>query len=459
VTITGYSVPANGPVLIPGTIDGLPVTAIGIGAFQNNVTLTQVSIPNSVVRISQFAFSGCSTLNSVNIPDGVTSIARSTFEFCPALTQVTIPSNVTAIGTNAFKNCTALTSLTIPGKVSLIGIGAFANCAGLTSLTFLPPPPGHTAFLTTINSGTFSSCSSLTSLVLPSTITVIGNFAFQYCEGLTSLAIPASVTSIGPDFVFDSCSRLSSIIVHPNNPTFSTIDGFLTNKLQTTLITCPAGKSGTVTIPSTITAINPSAFLNCSKIVSVVFPQSVTDVGSKAFSTCSQLRRAIFLGDSPSNFITDAFEFAASGFTVYFYEGAAGFTSPTWNGYPAASMGANVVTPYNTWLLSHGLPANQNWQYDDNGDGVGNLMAFALGLNPNQNLSGAMPKPIFSSTQMSLSFYSGAPGVTYSVESCTDFTDWSADEVVLSQPDANQIRTATVMTSGLNRFMRLKVNP
>jgi hypothetical protein len=58
VTITDYPVEAIGPVLIPDTIVGLPVTAIGDTAFKDCIRLTQVSIPDSVVSIGIQAGSG-----------------------------------------------------------------------------------------------------------------------------------------------------------------------------------------------------------------------------------------------------------------------------------------------------------------------------------------------------------------------------------------------------------------
>jgi hypothetical protein len=76
VTITGYT-GTNADVVIPSTIDGLPVTAIGDSAFIYCTSLTSVSIPSSVTSIGDHAFGNCISLTSVTIPNSVTNIEDS----------------------------------------------------------------------------------------------------------------------------------------------------------------------------------------------------------------------------------------------------------------------------------------------------------------------------------------------------------------------------------------------
>lgn len=58
---------------------------------------------------------------------------------------------------------------------------------------------------------------------------------------------------------------------------------------------------------------------------------------------------------------------------------------------------------------------------------------------------------------MSLSDYSGSPGITYRVEACTDLISWTDVGVSLSLPNSFQVVAATVSRSGSQRFMRLVV--
>jgi hypothetical protein len=128
---------------------------------------------------------------------------------------------VTSIGAEAFKYFTSLTCVTIPDSVTSIGYDAFYGCTGLIGIT------------------------------IPDSITSIGNRAFAGCTGLTSITIPDSVTSIG-EWAFYWCTGLNSIDVHASNMTYSSVDGVLFNKSQTTLIQYPSGKSVELTVAQTI---------------------------------------------------------------------------------------------------------------------------------------------------------------------------------------------------------------
>ena len=69
--------------------------------------LMQVTIPNTVVCIGDYAFKRCSSLQQINIPDSITSIGRCAFEFCSSLQQISIPDSVTSIGHGAFCLCSS----------------------------------------------------------------------------------------------------------------------------------------------------------------------------------------------------------------------------------------------------------------------------------------------------------------------------------------------------------------
>jgi len=81
----------------------------------------------------------------------------------------------------------------------------------------------------------FCYCTSLTSVTIPNSVTSIGGDAFEYCWSLTSVTIGSSVRSIGY-YAFDSCSSLIEITVDTLNPFYSSVDGVLFDKNQTTLI-------------------------------------------------------------------------------------------------------------------------------------------------------------------------------------------------------------------------------
>ena len=103
-TVTGCVEEPSGDLVIPGELDGYPVTGIGEFELWYN-GLTGVTIPDSVIEIGDGAFGFCSGLTEVIIPDSCSSIGGSAFIMCWNLTGATIPASVTDIGDRAFEGC------------------------------------------------------------------------------------------------------------------------------------------------------------------------------------------------------------------------------------------------------------------------------------------------------------------------------------------------------------------
>src|SRR5215471_9925413 len=76
ITITGYT-GSGGNVVIPASINGYPVIAIGNYAFYNKTNITNVTIPDSVTSVGGYAFYNCFGLRGVTIGSSVTSIGDS----------------------------------------------------------------------------------------------------------------------------------------------------------------------------------------------------------------------------------------------------------------------------------------------------------------------------------------------------------------------------------------------
>ncbi len=209
------------------------------------------------------------SITSIKLPSGLTTIGSYAFYFCYKVQSITIPSKVTSIGNNAFYYCDGLKSVTIPASVTSIGDSAFANCYSMTSAT--------------IGNG----------------VTSIGNKAFLNCEALTSLSIGSGVTSIGTD-AFWGCFSLTAFTVSSSNTKFCASDGILYDKNKTTLVRCPCGKSGSVTIPSSVKTIGQSAFDYCQNVTGVTIPKSVTSIEKWAFEGCFSLPSFTVASDSSS---------------------------------------------------------------------------------------------------------------------------------------------------------------
>jgi sorbitol-specific phosphotransferase system component IIA len=328
------------------------VTSIEDYAFYNCISLTSVIIPNSVTSIGDYSFNGCIGLTSVTIPNSVTYIWGYAFNGCSGLTSVILPNSVTFIGTCAFNGCTGLTSiyacrltpinfysnwgvfenvdkskctLYVPIDSKSLYTAAYqwedftnieesstagftvggiayyitsstspytvAVAAGGTYTDAVTIPASascnSTSYsVTTIGNYAFDQCTGLGSITIPNSVTSIGSYAFYGCTGLTNITIPTSVTTIGKyAFTLNSCL----FYVNGNSLNFSSKDDVLYNKDQTTLIQCPVSKTGSIVIPSSVTAIGDGAFENCYGLTSVILPNSVTYIGNYAFESCTDL--------------------------------------------------------------------------------------------------------------------------------------------------------------------------
>ena len=212
---------------------------------------------------------GTLTISGTGVmPDYATSTAPWN-SYKSSITAAVVSEGVTSIGRAAFYFCNSLTSVTIGSDVTSIGVGAFRGCNSLASIT------------------------------IPSSVTSIGFDAFEYCNSLTSVTIPAGVTNI-EEGAFAGCSALTAINVNAANGAYSSVDGILYDKTQTTLVQCPGAKSGAFTIPGSVTNIGTGAFFGCSGLTSVTIPNSVTSIGAYAFSGCSGLTSVTIPGSVTS---------------------------------------------------------------------------------------------------------------------------------------------------------------
>ncbi len=140
-----------------------------------------------------------------------------------------------------------------------------------------------------------------------------GNFYYQLIDGGSHVEI---IGYRGPNLDVDIPAYIDGLPVTSIGQ--SAFDGrYLTLNLTS------------IKIPDTVTNIGDSAFHSSGAITSMTIPQNVTSIGPRAFFKCSAMTSMIFEGNAPSvgsNWITNH----NVSLTLYFYDGASGFTTPTW---------------------------------------------------------------------------------------------------------------------------------
>ena len=164
--------------------------------------------------------------------------------------------------------------------------------------------------ITSIGQNSFRLCNKITSVSIPNTVTLIDTGAFGECTSLTSITIPASVTSINT--AFTGCTSLTNIEVAAGNTVYSSISGVIYDKTETTLVSCTVGKTGTLSIPSSVTSIANSAFIGCTNLTGIVIPDSVASIGNYALNGCTNLAFIINEYDGMQTIGANAFNNAGS---------------------------------------------------------------------------------------------------------------------------------------------------
>ena len=137
--------------------------------------------------------------------------------------------------------------------------------------------------------------------------------------------------------------------------------------------------------------------------------------------------------------------------------GRTGFTAPPISRFPTIEIDL-AATPAAPWLIENGLPHDANLDLDLNRDGVNLLMAYALNLDPNQNLRRHLPVPVVDGSTLTMTFLGTTQGITYIVETSTDLRHWTATGVSMGEPDLDGLVTASVERDLPQRFLRLVVS-
>lgn len=182
---------------------GEGVKSIMSGAFAGEIYLEEITLPSTIERIGESAFSDTS-IKELHIPAKVNYLDGTMFADS-AIEKFTVASAnpyYKAYGGNIYsKDLKTLVAaapakfndssytLSFPKSVTEIGEFALYHC-DMTAFTV----PYH---IKTVNKGAFDGCSSLKTLSLQNGVEAIYDNAFYDCASLRNVHLPLSVTYIG----------------------------------------------------------------------------------------------------------------------------------------------------------------------------------------------------------------------------------------------------------------------
>ena len=185
--------------------------------YPSQDTRTEYTIPDSVTKISQYAFESVRNVKNMMIPSGVEEIGAAAFEAATALYPVQDLRNVKRLGAMAFADVKNLRMILLGENLQIYMGKAYQNTnqiiirSGIESL-YLPDGTktsyevldGCTGVKSvifgkgmTLHRGDGAYCKELETIVLPEDLTEIPENFAKGCTSLKSIYIPETVTKIG----------------------------------------------------------------------------------------------------------------------------------------------------------------------------------------------------------------------------------------------------------------------
>ena len=364
---------------IKKVVIGNGATSICFQAFLDCTSMTEISIPNSVILIDEFAFNNCAALASVTIPVSVASIESRAFYDCFSLKSILFQGKAPTIASDAFKGVTA--TVTYPNDSSWDSV-AGKNYGG--TLTWQKPanPSGAcgenlnweldkgwliikmrssggstemydwnalngnyapwysyrdqiegvtiNVGITHIGNFAFYNCKNLSYTNMPWTISSIGGYAFQFCESLTDINLLNGVKEIGAFAFFQA--GLNGIQI---------IDSGVTQLYSSSFAGCPiesfsADSDNTIckSIGGVLFTKDGTKLTNypCGRAGAYTIPDGTTMIDYRAFQYADKLS-SVTIPASVTTIRNYAF-FGCSLLTDVYYKG----TEAQWN---AIAMGSN----------------------------------------------------------------------------------------------------------------------
>lgn len=347
VTITGLLNINEVNLIIPSTIDGYTVTAIGEKAFQNRIYLSSITLPSTIKTINSQAFRGARMLATVNVDstnpyftskDGVLySKDMKKLVLCPAknTTKFSVPGSVeiigdysfyghkdggvneiifneglVEIGVRAFYENTSLKTLRFPSTLRKIGDGAFNCVSSVGNIQSVHFNDG----LEEIGDSAFVGAYFKEAFSLPSSVRKIGSYAFANCTAITKFTFPASLEEFNAT-AFAGATGILEIAIENGNQNFVINDNILYTKDMKKVVMCPSGRRDPVSVPEGVEVIADYAFYMVDGCQEYSFPSTLKTIGKQAFAHCYELRE-FTIPDSVTSIGENCFDLCESLTTV-----------------------------------------------------------------------------------------------------------------------------------------------
>lgn len=323
---------------------------IGVKSFAST-NIAKITLPKNVVMIDSKAFTNNFNLSDVSLETGsvLRTISNEAFAYTYSLTNITLPENLVAIGDFAFIN-SGLSSVTIPKTVAELGKGAFASCHSLenifiesgnenyvdtngvvyskdkTIVVEYPAGKNSTEYevidgVKKIGNGAFYGSWNLNTVYLPEGIESVGEYAFYDCKNVTSYSLPETLTAI-ERYAFSENYSLNYISI-PDNVIQISNYAFAYDYNLNTIYLSDSSK---------LPRISFAAFAYTG-ISSMRIPANVSTIAQYAFTGSNSLQTVIFAANSKLDIVPAYMFKGANNITNITFESGSALTSIAAHGF------------------------------------------------------------------------------------------------------------------------------
>lgn len=312
VVLRTYPQP-KGELDIPSEFEGVTITGIGDGAFQNNTQITKVSFPDTVETIGENAFAGCSGLIEIDFGSNIKTIGENAFTNCDNVNYITYIRNdeefdintpLTRIKTQLadsgidpnnpsidFEEMTVLDykwtynilteptstrddeETIIPGTIEITG-----SRPELQANVVMPKEVNGYTVVKVANSA-FQNKQKFTRISFPETLKTIGQNSFYGCSKLKELTILSTIDELGHSS-FYNCSGITNLVFEPRTNNLNIIDHSFHG----------CSKIPEIIFPEGVTSAPPGVCHACTSMTNLVLPDSLSNVEWEAFRDCTALK-------------------------------------------------------------------------------------------------------------------------------------------------------------------------
>ena len=312
------------------------ITDINRSAFENNKTITSLTILDGVKCIGEYAFSGCNNLKTVLLSSqSLEELGANCFEYC-GMETITLPSGLKTINDDSFFNCSSLGEIkayctaleTVSGK-AFTGTkngcyaASYANAGpnqlkgklskyyvlggeignirwecplDMTSMTITPVKTTEVVipnnFIETIDGFDTDNkkSSSVKTLYIKDGIKAIGDYAFAHSYlSLCDMSANTVLETIG-EGAFYECTQLGS-------DGKSSVKTILPNSVKTiankAFMSCTNFNNGGQALPTSLVSIGQEAFMSCGFSGILNLPEGLTTIEDNAFSYMDNITEVV----------------------------------------------------------------------------------------------------------------------------------------------------------------------